>query len=80
MIDLIQFLIDNMYYTILGLCLILLVISYFIGKKKLKEQNELIEEELKENRINTPKTKKRFVQGQIIKEQELSINNKENKS
>jgi len=76
MYGIIKYFSENLLSLIWLFVIVTLIVSYFLGKKKMKEEKELIEIELKKKDINAPKTNHKFMQGEKIEKQKLSINNR----
>lgn len=75
-LSIIGYLSEHLYISIVIACVIALVVFFIVGSIKQKKERELINAEYERNKIEAPKSRKRFIQGQEVNRQHLSIDDK----
>ena len=71
----IDYLSKNLYVSVVIVTVIALIVFFIIGSIKQKKEQEIIREKLNETKIDAPKTRKKFIQGEVIEKQVITINN-----
>ena len=73
--EIIDYLSKNLYLSVVIVTVIALIVFFIIGSIKQKKEQEIIREKLNETKIDAPKTRKKFIQGEVIEKQVITVNN-----